>query len=274
MGILKKIYSKYFRKNETLETDMETDNTALISSIKSLEKEREECSRKFLERSWRAPISLNGTEEQKEYFEKYAEITKKIKEAEFQVKVPKNANLERIAYREEPQSQEEIKTEDKNYNHPEKNLEDNIEKLIEYKNSHNKYSMDRVVREANIPAIQTKEKAYEEIRKALGRKDSSYYLNRFDANIASNEMKREMAEQYMNNKQKPLKAIAENLSDKYHMHVCEETIRKYAKIELGEAYAPRHKKHKHRTKRAEIISIGYEPAENIDYLPVPAAAAV
>jgi hypothetical protein len=60
-----------------------------------------------------------------------------------------------------------------------------------------------------------------------------YYLNRYDANIASSKMKAEMLDEYCLNTSTSLKKIAERISRKYKMNVSEKTIRAYSKKELG-----------------------------------------
>ncbi|MBN2458360.1 hypothetical protein JXB31_04485 [Candidatus Woesearchaeota archaeon] len=72
---------------------------------------------------------------------------------------------------------------------------------------------------------------------------NGHYINRYDNNIAPDEMKDEIVREYCLNKDDSLSKIASEISRKYSMNISQKTIRKYARKALGDPELSRRGEH-------------------------------
>lgn len=105
-----------------------------------------------------------------------------------------------------------------------------IARFIQCRNEYKHRGLDYIVHAAGIDWIKTRDDAMMTLRYSLNK---GYTIDRYDRHVAPQEMRHEMVKEYALNYEKSLKTIARELSHKYHLHVSESTIRKYARRELG-----------------------------------------
>mgnify|MGYP000684071323 CR=1 FL=1 len=85
--------------------------------------------------------------------------------------------------------------------------------------------------EYRVQQLEKKLERYEKAHNANQHLD--FYIPKYNANLATNAMKKEIVQSYCTDYRRSLKAIAKDLSEKYGMNVSESTMRRIARKELG-----------------------------------------
>lgn len=109
--------------------------------------------------------------------------------------------------------------------------EDDLSRIVDYKNNNPNISMKKLVKELNLDKDENA--TYDTLKSAL---DKGYKLNKFDQNLLTLDMTKDILYQYAKNTKKSLKDITNKLTSKYHMNMSESTIRRIARRELGDVY--------------------------------------
>jgi hypothetical protein len=101
---------------------------------------------------------------------------------------------------------------------------DNLERIVNYYNTNPQRKSKRANRELDT------DNYYQTLQQAT---TEGFYLERFNKNVATQEMYDELIKEYALNAQTSLKKIAKNLSKKYNINISSSTISKYARKALN-----------------------------------------